>query len=74
MAAIRKTIKKWEKEEANNQLRLFDIEERDQRSLDLAALRARLVALAQERETEPKRQRRLYRVADRRVYMPTTGA
>jgi len=68
MAAIRKTIKKWEKEVEDNQLALFDTEEKDQRSQDLEALRTRLVTLGVERETEPKRQRALYRVSDRRVY------
>ena len=68
MAAIRKTIKKWEKEAGSQQLQLFDAEERDQRSLDLAALKARLEALGKERETEPKRQRKLYAVDDVRVY------
>ena len=36
--------------------------------MDLAALKARLEALGNERETEPKRQRKLYAVSDVRVY------
>ena len=68
MAEIRRTIKQWEKEAADAQLTLFDEEERRQREHDLDALRARLAELDASRETEPKRQRLLFRVADWRAH------
>jgi ERCC4-related helicase len=68
MAEIRRTIKQWEKEIADTQLKLFDDEEKTQRDHDLQALRARLIELEQEREAEPKRQRQLYKVVERRTY------
>ena len=68
MAEIRRTIKQWEKEAADAQLKLFDEEERRQREHDLDALRARLAELDAGRETEPKRQRQLFKVADWRAH------
>lgn len=65
---IRRTLQQWEKEAASAQLKLFDDEERSQRDTDIHALRQRLAELEAEREREPKRQRALYKVADRRVY------
>jgi len=66
--AIRKEIGKREKDAADDQLLLFDTEERNQYDCDSAALNARLSELESERETEPKRQRALYRVTNQRVY------
>lgn len=69
MAEIRKTIKFREKQTEDLQLRLdLDGEEKTQFDHDLDALRARLVELEQEREIEPKRQRQLYKVTERRVF------
>lgn len=69
MVEIRRTIKQWEREASDAaQLRLFDDEEKTQREHDLHALRARLTELDAERESEPKRQRQLFKVATRRVY------
>jgi superfamily II DNA/RNA helicase len=68
MAEIRRTIRQWEKEAADAQLTLFDEEERGQREHDLDALRARLLDLEATRETEPKRQRQLFKVADWRAH------
>jgi len=67
MAEIRRTLKEWEREAASRQLSLFDDEERAQRDQDLSALRARLEALATERETESKRQRVMLKPVARRV-------
>ena len=69
LAEIRKTIKKWEHQaQDHNQMKLFDNEEKTQREHDLQVLRSRLVELEAEREVEPKRQRSLYKVSDRRVF------
>jgi ERCC4-related helicase len=69
MVEIRRSIKQWEKEAAEkSQLKLFDDDEKNQREHDLKVLRTRLGELEQERETEPKRQRLLFKVVDRRTY------
>ncbi len=68
MAEIRRTIRQWEKEAASAQLTLFDAEERSQREHDLDALRGRLAELDAQRETEPKRQRGLFKVAEWRAH------
>lgn len=67
MAAIRTAIKDWEKEAAAAQIDLFD-DEFEQKSNDMQALKDRLESLAAEREIEPKRQRSLYKMIDKRVY------
>lgn len=69
LTEIRKTIKKWEQQaQDQTQMKLFDSEEKTQREHDLQVLRARLVELETEREAEPKRQRSLYKVSDKRVF------
>src|SRR5690606_4896518 len=69
ITAIRNAIKDWQKRSADMQMQfLFDEEEQDQREQDLLALQRRLEQLQQERETEPKRQRDLYKVTDQRMY------
>ncbi|WP_410210821.1 DISARM system SNF2-like helicase DrmD [Aquirhabdus sp.] len=69
IAAIRNTIKEWQKCSADMQMQFsFDDEEQDQREQDLLALQRRLDQLQQERETEPKRQKDLYKVTDQRMY------
>jgi hypothetical protein len=81
MAEIRRTVKEWEAEAASQQLSLFDDEERAQREQDIAALRARLSALATDREAEAKHQRALLRATAHRVdivglsvTLPITGS
>jgi SNF2 family DNA or RNA helicase len=69
ITAIRNAIKEWQKRSAAMQMQFsFDEEEQDQREQDLLALQRRLEQLQQERETEPKRQRDLYKVTDQRMY------
>lgn len=69
ITAIRNAIKDWQKRSADMQIQFsFDEEEQDQREQDLLALQRRLEQLQQERETEPKRQRDLYKVTDQRMY------
>lgn len=69
IAAIRTAIKEWNKRSADMQMRFsFDDEEQDQRQQDLLALQRRLEQLQQERDSEPKRQRNLYKVTDQRMY------
>ncbi len=69
IAAIRNAIKDWQKRSADMQMQFsFDEEEQDQREQDYLALQRRLEQLQQERETEPKRQRDLYKVTDQRMY------
>ena len=69
MAALRKAIRDWEREKADPQLALdLDLEEDKQRETDVALLRAKLASLEEDREVESRRLRRLYRVADQRVY------
>jgi len=69
IAAIRNAIKDWQKRSADMQMQFaFDDEEQEQREQDLLALQRRLEQLQLERETEPKRQRDLYKVTDQRMY------
>lgn len=69
ITAIRNAIKDWQKRSAALQLQFaFDDEEQEQREQDFLALQNRLEQLQQERETEPKRQRDLYKVTDQRMY------
>lgn len=69
ITAIRNAIKDWQKCSAALQLQFaFDDEEQEQREQDFLALQNRLEQLQQERETEPKRQRDLYKVTDQRMY------
>jgi hypothetical protein len=69
MSEIRRTIKHREKQLENPQLRLdLDSEEKTQFDHDLHALKSRLLELEQERDTEPKRQRQLFKVVDQRVH------
>ena len=69
ITAIRNAIKDWQKRSAALQLHFaFDDEEQEQREQDFFALQHRLEQLQQERETEPKRQRDLYKVTDQRMY------
>jgi ERCC4-related helicase/polyhydroxyalkanoate synthesis regulator phasin len=69
IAAIRNAIKSWQQRSRDMQMQFaFDDEEQAQREQDLLALQRRLEQLLQERETEPKRQRELYKVTDQRVY------
>ena len=69
ITAIRNAIKAWQKRSADMQMQFrFDDEEQEQREQDLNALQVRLEQLQQERETEPNRQRNLYRVTDQRMY------
>ncbi|RZI44486.1 hypothetical protein EGT07_03445 [Herbaspirillum sp. HC18] len=69
IAAIRGAIKDWQKRSADMQMEFaFDDEEQEQREQDLLALQHRLEQLQQERETEPKRQRDMYKVTDQRMY------
>jgi polyhydroxyalkanoate synthesis regulator phasin len=69
ISAIRNAIKDWQKRSATLQLQFaFDDEEQEQREQDFLALKHRLEQLQQERETEPKRQRELYKVTDQRMY------
>lgn len=67
MAAIRATVKRWEKEDTSPQFRL-ELEEKDQRKQDLAAHRARLEALDAQRDAEAERERAFFAVAEQRVY------
>lgn len=67
--AIRKAIKDWQSRSLDMQLQfVFDDEEQDQREQDLIALQYRLEQLEQERETEPKRLRNLYKVTNKKMY------
>lgn len=69
ITAIRNAIKDWQERSAALQLQFaFDDEEQEQREQDFLALQHRLEQLQQERETEPKRQRDLYKVTDQRMY------
>jgi SNF2 family DNA or RNA helicase len=69
MNEILRTIRQWEKEAASAQLPLFeDEEERSQREHDLESLRARMVELEAARETEPRRQRLLFKVVEWRAH------
>lgn len=68
LQAIRKAIKERDQEQSDQQMLLFGEEERDQLVKDRAWLDERVKQLEQERDTEPKRLRKLYRVKDRRVY------
>jgi len=69
ITAIRNAIKDWQKRSATLQLQFaFDDEEQEQSEQDFLALQHRLEQLQQERETEPKRQRDLYKVTDQRMY------
>ena len=67
--AIRNAIKDWQKRSAALQLQfVFDDEEQEQREQDLLALQHRLAQIQHERETEPNRQRDLYKVMDQRMF------
>ena len=69
ITAVRNAIKDWQKRSEDMQMQFsFDEEEQDQREQDLHALQRRLDQLQQERETEPKRQRDLYKVREQKVY------
>jgi polyhydroxyalkanoate synthesis regulator phasin len=69
ITAIRNAIKDWQKRSVALQLQFaFDDEEQEQREQDFAALQHRLEQLLLERETEPKRQRDLYKVTDQRMF------
>ncbi|MCQ1059971.1 DISARM system SNF2-like helicase DrmD [Photobacterium sp. ZSDE20] len=69
ITAIRKAINDWQKRSESMQMEfVFDDEEQEQSEQDLLALERRFEQLKQERETEPKRQRDLYKVTDQRMY------
>ncbi|WP_414154276.1 hypothetical protein [Pseudomonas sp. BNK-43-a] len=69
ITAINKSIKDWQTRSADMQMQFaFDEDEQDQREQDFLALQRRLEQLRKERETEPKRQRDLYRVIDKKMY------
>jgi superfamily II DNA or RNA helicase/polyhydroxyalkanoate synthesis regulator phasin len=67
MSAIRKALREWERARASDEQRLpFD--EFEQKETDMITLQAQLDELKQEREREPKRLKRLYRLEHSRVY------
>ncbi|WP_081057575.1 DISARM system SNF2-like helicase DrmD [Burkholderia diffusa] len=69
ITAIRNAIKDWQKRSADLQMQFaFDDEEQEQREQDFLSLQRRLEQLQKERETEPRRQRDLYKVTDQRMY------
>ena len=68
MAAIRKALRKWERDRQSLQLTLQLDDEREQKEGDMIALQARLDELDEEREREPNRLKRFYRVKDTRIY------
>ncbi|MBA1231448.1 DEAD/DEAH box helicase [Pseudomonas viridiflava] len=69
ITAIRNAIQNWQKRSTDMQMQFaFDDEEQAQREQDFLALQRRLEQLQQERETEPTRQRDLYKVTAQRMY------